>query len=201
MVHPGKFLIMALLAGITFLILFATHVAMPFSIVSASSATEAKSAPIQAITEKPVSQSDRTESTTCGISNSYPQEVHVWCGLIQFSAEKYQLDANLLAAVILQESGGQADAYSSSGAVGLMQVMPRDGIATNYQCVNGPCFSNRPSMNELFDPAFNIEFGSKMLTNLFNRHGNWRDALKAYGPMDVGYQYADLVMSIYQNYQ
>jgi len=44
----------------------------------------------------------------------------------------------LIAAVILQESGGDPSAYSSSGAVGLMQVMPRDGIAAEFMCVNGP---------------------------------------------------------------
>ncbi len=201
MAHPGRFLVMALFAGIAFLVLFATRVAAPFSIVSASSSESAPAYSALSNSEEPVPQSDSSPDTNCVIANSYPQEIDIWCGLIQSASLKNQLDANLIAAVILQESGGQADAYSSSGAVGLMQVMPRDGIAANFQCVNGPCFSSRPSMNELFDPAFNIEFGSKMLMNLFNRHGNWRDALKAYGPMDIGYHYADLVMSIYQNYQ
>jgi hypothetical protein len=56
-------------------------------------------------------------------------------------------------------------------------------------------------MEELFDPDFNIEFGSRMLINLYEKYGNWRDALKAYGPMEVGYQYADIVLSIFENYQ
>jgi soluble lytic murein transglycosylase-like protein len=117
------------------------------------------------------------------------------------NADMYSLEPNLIAAVMLQESGGNKDAYSSSGAVGLMQIMPKDGIAEKFMCINGPCFSNRPTMEELFDPDFNIEFGSRMLINLYEKYGNWRDALKAYGPMDVGYQYADIVLSIFENYQ
>jgi hypothetical protein len=39
-----------------------------------------------------------------------------------------------------------------------------------------------------------------MLENLHAKFGNLRDALKSYGPMDVGYYYADLVLGIYQNY-
>ena len=79
-----------------------------------------------------------------------------------------ELPPNLIAAVILQESGGDATAYSSSGAVGLMQVMPRDGIAASFECINGPCFASRPTIEELQDPRFNIEYGTRMLAR-FNR--------------------------------
>jgi soluble lytic murein transglycosylase-like protein len=106
----------------------------------------------------------------------------------------------LIAALITQESAGKPDAYSHSGAVGLMQVMSRDGIAAKFQCKNGPCFYDRPSMAELYDPEFNIQWGTQFLASLLARHGNIRDALKAYGPMDRGYEYADLVLSIYNRY-
>jgi hypothetical protein len=104
----------------------------------------------------------------------------------------FALDPNLIAAVMLQESGGQHLAYSHSGAVGLMQVMPRDGIAQKFMCKNGPCFTNRPTISELEDPDFNVAYGTGMLAGLNNRFGNIRDALKSYGPMDVGYSYADI---------
>jgi hypothetical protein len=39
-----------------------------------------------------------------------------------------------------------------------------------------------------------------MLAGLVGKHGNIRDALKSYGPMDVGYYYADKVMGIYERY-
>lgn len=204
MSHPGKFVVMAIMTGIGFLILFATKVATPFSIVSASAPVPVEvttESVVQEIQEIQPTEMAATETSPCSISSAFPGEIHTWCEPIQKAADQYQIDANLLAAVMLQESGGKPDAYSSSGAVGLMQIMPRDGIAASFQCINGPCFSSRPSIEELLNPTFNIDYGSKMLLNLFNRHGNWRDALKAYGPMDRGYYYADLVLTIYENYR
>lgn len=150
---------------------------------------------------QPESVAEAGEPTDCPIASAYPAEVRTWCADISAAAQTYGLDANLIAAVILQESGGNAAAYSRSGAVGLMQVMPRDGLAAEFMCINGPCFAARPSMDELYNPQFNIDYGSKMLAGLINRHGEVREALRAYGPMDIGYRYADTVLSIYQNYQ
>lgn len=137
----------------------------------------------------------------CDIGSRYPQSIRQWCGLIEGAAERYNLEPDLLAAVMLQESGGDSQAYSSSGAVGLMQVMPRDGIAAGFMCQNGPCFASRPTMEQLFDPAFNVDYGARMLAGLIQRTGSLREALLAYGPMDVGYYYADLVLTIMQNYR
>ena len=67
-------------------------------------------------------------SGDCTIRPSYPTSVRQWCSLIERHAAKQNLDPNLVAAVILEESGGDAQVYSKSGAVGLMQVMPNDGI-------------------------------------------------------------------------
>ncbi len=138
---------------------------------------------------------------SCPIGAAYPASIQQWCSLITRYANENGLEPDLVAAVMLQESGGNPDAYSSSGAVGLMQVMPRDGIAASFQCNGRPCFSNRPSMEELFDPEFNIEYGTRMLAGLISRRGSVREALFAYGPMDVGYSYADLVLKIQANYQ
>ena len=138
---------------------------------------------------------------SCSLPASYPEKVRRWCEPIERYAHETGLPANLIAAVMLQESGGNPEAYSHSGAVGLMQVMPRDGIAANFMCINGPCFASRPTIEELKDPDFNIAFGSRMLANLSTRHGSYREALFRYGPMDVGYRYADLVLTIWENYQ
>jgi soluble lytic murein transglycosylase-like protein len=132
----------------------------------------------------------------CTISSTYPQSIQQWCGIIEQYARQYGLEPNLVSAVMLQESAGKADAYSKSGAVGLMQVMPRDGKASRFMCKNGPCFADRPSMEELFEPEYNVSYGTWMLSDLIRRKGNLRDALKSYGPMDVGYYYADLVIGI-----
>jgi soluble lytic murein transglycosylase-like protein len=137
---------------------------------------------------------------SCNISMDFPQKVRRWCDLIERYADKHNLSPDLLASLIWQESGGNPTAYSKSGAVGLMQVMPRDGIAKNFQCKNGPCFAKRPTIAQLQDPEFNIEYGARMLANLVKRQGSMRDALKSYGPMDVGYYYADKVLGIYKKY-
>ena len=136
-----------------------------------------------------------------GLSSKFPNSIQQWKKIIELNAIKFNLDANLIASVILQESGGNPLAYSSSGAVGLMQVMPRDGLAAGFICDGNPCFRSRPTMQELYDPHFNIEYGSKMLMSLINKYGDWRDALHAYGPTDMGFEYADLVLQIQNNYQ
>lgn len=142
-----------------------------------------------------------SSSPSGSLSGAYPESVLQWEKLILEAAQQYQLDPNFIAAVMLQESGGNAQAYSSSGAVGLMQVMPRDGIAQTFLCDGQPCFRNRPSMQELYDPAYNIAYGTRMLAGLIEKYGSQQEALYHYGPIDVGYRYADAVLSIYSNYQ
>lgn len=135
------------------------------------------------------------------LSRSYPARIQKWKSLIEEKSAEYGIDPDLVAAVMLQESGGQAEAISSSGAVGLMQVMPRDGIAATFICDGQPCFSNRPSTENLLAPDFNIEYGVSMLSNLISQKGSLREALYHYGPYDVGYYYAEIVLNIYNKYQ
>jgi soluble lytic murein transglycosylase-like protein len=141
------------------------------------------------------------QAENCQINVSYPQGIKQWCEIITSLATQVELPPNLIAAIILEESGGDATAFSASGAVGLMQVMPCDGIAASFKCINGPCFASRPTIEELQDPGFNIKYGTQMLAGLVTKLGDLRDALKAYGPMDVGYRYADTVLAIYENYR
>lgn len=145
-------------------------------------------------------ESEKSNKGKCEVSNKYPEKITQWCELITKQANKRGLDPDLVAALIWQESGGNPQAYSKSGAVGLMQVMPRDGLAATFMCVNGPCFANRPSMEELYKPTFNVKFGTEFLGNLVSKYG-LRDGLKRYGPMNVGYYYADKVIGIYNNYK
>jgi len=151
-----------------------------------------------------VAQSEEKDQTMtaqdCAVSKQYPKAVTKWCGVITKYATKYRMPPDLIAAMVWQESGGNPAAYSGSGAVGLMQIMPSDGIAATFICSGGACFSNRPSMAKLKDPEFNVKYGVRMLAGLVKRHGSYREALKAYGPMDSGYYYADKVLSIYKRY-
>jgi soluble lytic murein transglycosylase-like protein len=153
----------------------------------------------------PVDQTDadrnRSQEGKCQVSASYPEKIRRWCDLITKFARQNNMDPDLIAALIWQESGGDPDAYSRSGAVGLMQVMPRDGLAASFMCVNGPCFASRPTISDLKDPKFNIKYGTGMLAGLVKKYGNLREALKYYGPMDAGYTYADKVLMIFENYR
>jgi soluble lytic murein transglycosylase-like protein len=141
------------------------------------------------------------EPVESGLSDQYPQSILQWSDIIADASQEHRLDPNLIAAIILEESNGDAQAYSRSGAVGLMQVMPRDGIAASFMCINGPCFTNRPTMQELFNPHYNIHYGTEMIAGLLNKYGDLREALKSYGPRDMGYQYADQVLNTYSGYQ
>lgn len=147
-------------------------------------------------------QADHAEFTKnqCDLNLTYPDEILKWCSFITDTANKTNLPANLIAAIIQVESNGNPSAISKSGAVGLMQVMPRDGKAASFQCINGPCFAGRPTTEELLDPEFNLSYGARLLTSLYSKTNNIREALFRYGPMDVGYSYADLVLSVYNHH-
>ncbi|MBV8171560.1 MAG: lytic transglycosylase domain-containing protein, partial [Candidatus Eremiobacteraeota bacterium] len=87
--------------------------------------------------------------------------------LIRRSAAQHDLDPALLTAVIRQESGFDASARSSAGAMGLMQLMP--GTAKSL------------GVTDAYDPAQNVEGGAKMLRGLIDRYGGKLDlALAAY---------------------
>ncbi len=168
-----------------------------------ASAKEASHSALQAesVTGQASLSAESEQGHACSLPSSYPPAILQWCQAIEASAQETGLPASLIAAVMLQESGGDPQAYSSSGAVGLMQVMPRDGLAAEFMCINGPCFASRPTMAELEDPHYNIAYGTRMLAGLTARYGSYREALFRYGPMDMGYAYADLVIKIWENYQ
>lgn len=160
---------------------------------------EAIAATEPAAAAESISASIDSKAEGCAYQARYPEAIGQWCKLIEDASTLYGIDPLLVAAVMLVESGGQPEVISHSGAVGLMQVMPRDGIASTFQCINGPCFANRPTIAELSVPEFNVDYGARMLSGLINKTGSPREALKSYGPYDVGYDYADKVLAIYEN--
>jgi soluble lytic murein transglycosylase-like protein len=86
----------------------------------------------------------------------------------------HNLDVDLLASLVKAESGGNANAVSSAGAQGLMQLMP--GTA------------NQLGVKDSFEPSQNVTGGTTYLDALLTRyHDNLSLALAAYnaGPEAV----------------
>lgn len=197
---PAAFLVGCLL--VVFLFLATTSLAAPSAEISTAAQESNPDAggEIDEPEEHQLVAQDSQAGTGCQVSEQFPNKILKWCELITQYANQHNLEPDLIAALILQESGGNAQAYSHSGAVGLMQVMPRDGLAAEFICANGPCFKNRPTIKQLKDPEFNVSYGTRMLAGLVKRSGSLREALKSYGPMDVGYSYSETVLALYRRY-
>ncbi len=93
--------------------------------------------------------------------------------LIESSGKKHKIESDLIKAVIEVESGGNPMAVSPSGAAGLMQLMP--------------ITAKELGVTDRFDPAQNIESGTRYLRQLLDRFGSTELALWAYnaGPSAV----------------
>src|SRR5580704_15198372 len=87
--------------------------------------------------------------------------------LVQSTAARHGVDANLVRAVIETESGGNPSAVSRKGAVGLMQLMPTTALELG--------------VTNMFSAQENIEAGVSYLHTLLVRYGGDLDrALAAY---------------------
>jgi soluble lytic murein transglycosylase len=99
-----------------------------------------------------------------------------YSAIVRGHATNYHLDPALLAAVIETESKFDANARSSAGAVGLMQLTPSTarGIA---QYTGGHNFH----LSDLTNPEINVRYGSWYLRHLLDHYrDNERLALAAY---------------------
>lgn len=91
--------------------------------------------------------------------------------LIREAANRYQVDPRLVAAVAQTESGGNQEAVSPAGAVGVMQLMPETaaGLGVNP-----------------YDKRQNIEGGAKYLRQMMDTFGG--DVQKAVAAYNAGPQ-------------
>ena len=122
--------------------------------------------------------------------------------LVRKTAREVRIDEALLRAVIAVESGFDARAVSSRGAVGLMQLMPE--TARRYGVTN------------LYDPAQNIRGGARYLRDLMGKFNNdlslalaaynaGEDAIVQYGnripPFRETRLYVPKVLDAYRRYK
>jgi soluble lytic murein transglycosylase-like protein len=125
-----------------------------------------------------------------------------YLALVKQTAHELQLDEALLRAVIAVESGYDAAAVSSRGAVGLMQLMPDT--------------ARRYGVTDRYDPAQNIRGGARYLRDLIAKFNNdlnlalaaynaGEDAILQYGNRIPPYRetlgYVPRVLDAYRRYK
>ncbi len=92
------------------------------------------------------------------------------------SAERFDVDPYLVAALINAESGFDEEEVSSAGAVGLMQLLP----STAAEIAVAVGIDGDVDAERLKDPEVNIVLGTRHLADLLARYGDTRTALAAY---------------------
>lgn len=109
----------------------------------------------------------------------------------ELAARKYQLELELLMAIIFVESSYNPEAKSKAGAIGLMQVVPKWHLDK---------INPYGDIEVLYDIPTNIEIGTSILMEYFRKEGNWLSALHRYNGslQDQSLKYSNRVMTKYR---
>ncbi|WP_421699816.1 lytic transglycosylase domain-containing protein [Ancylobacter sp.] len=111
-----------------------------------------------------------------------PTEAHAvtsYAAFIDEAAQRFELPANWIRAVLRAESSADPRAVSPAGAMGLMQIMPAtwDELRVHYGLGADP-----------FDPRDNILAGAAYLRQLHDRYGSIRAMVAAYNAGPARYE-------------
>ena len=107
-------------------------------------------------------------SVSIGEKRELSEAIYEACSL-------YDLKVELVLAVIKTESAFRETAVSDKGAMGLMQVLPRTGLAMAREID-----LSLPSYNHLLDRRTTIMLGCYYLKKMLDRYGSLDHALLAY---------------------
>jgi soluble lytic murein transglycosylase-like protein len=132
----------------------------PAAAPPAAPAPLAAPAPPAALPPAPGEEGARPAPPSAGeprLSRRVPAAIRRWEPLILRYAKRYDLDPHLLAALMQTESGGDPNALSSAGAVGLLQIL------------DGPS-----------DPEANLAAGAALFAQHMRTYGDLDLALAAY---------------------
>ncbi len=111
-----------------------------------------------------------------------PADVARWTPEIEAAAAAHRVDPDLLAIVMLLESGGDPRATSPTGAKGLMQLMP-----STAEAIARARKLPRPKPADLEDPALNLDFAAWHIAELVADLTDGRLDAKAVGLVAAGY--------------
>jgi len=110
---------------------------------------------------------EQDKSTESRVVSPSPDKKDSFADIIKRASQKYNVDEDLIRAVIGQESSFNPQAVSRCGACGLMQLMPETARSLGVK--------------DVFDPEENIMAGVKYLRDKLNEFGgNVSCALAAY---------------------
>jgi soluble lytic murein transglycosylase-like protein len=144
--------------------------------------------------------------TTACLTSNHPslktaKRESIFHSIILEASNRHKVDPALVKAIIMVESGYNPMAISKKGAVGLMQIMPATADALGVE--------------DLFDPAHNVNAGVSYFKKLLNQFGgDLKLALAAYNagsrkvreyrgipPYGATRHYVKKVFEYYQYYQ
>lgn len=139
---------------------------------------------------------------------------------IKASAEEFDIEEELVFAVVKCESSFKKDAKSSAGAIGLMQIMPDTGEWL------GDKLGLEIKIDDLYEVQTNVRLGCSYLRFLFDRFEDEKAVIAAYNaghgrvkqwldnkeysadgktldniPFSETKQYVEKVMNAYENYK
>ena len=111
---------------------------------------------------------------------------------VSLASSALGVDEAVIYATIYCESSFNKDAVSNMDARGLMQILPD---TFEWLCEQEGL---EPDAEMLFDPQTNIYYGTKFLSILYERYGNWDAAHAAYhaghGRVDKWFENGDVVI-------